>query len=110
MFKWMKITGLSLGTLFCATYFVFLMSEGNNAFLGFIFGMPFLVWPFVAWKWPKIGAWTILAAGAVTTWLYAIGSLFLETTIGLTGFLFLAFFPSIIISVLLFYYWHVEGI
>ncbi len=106
----MKITALALGTILCVTYFVFLLTEGDSTVLGLLFGLPFLAWPFVAWKWPNIGAWSMAAVGVVATWLFLISSLFQETSAATAGFITLAFIPAAVISALLFYYWHVEGI
>lgn len=110
MFKWMKYLGVLLGSFICAIYFIFLVSEGDSKVLAFLFGLPFLAWPIVTWKWTNIGALAMLITGVVTSWLYLMGSLFYDIGVGATGFLLLALLPSIIISGMLLYYWYLEGV
>ena len=110
MFKWMKYLGIVLGSLFCLMYFIFLVSESNDPILAVIFGMPFIAWPVIAWKWTKTGALAMIITGIITAWLFLISSLFMDVTAGTAGFLVLALLPSIIIGGLLLYYWHLEGV
>ena len=110
MFKWMKYTGIGLGTIFCLLYFIFITSKGDNTPFAIILGLPLLAWPIITWKWPNIGAWTIFATGIVTTWFFMIGTLFSKVNdSAILGFILLALIPAGLISGLLFYYWHVEG-
>jgi len=110
MFKWMKYLGITLGSFLCLIYFVFLISEGDSEVLAFIFGIPFLAWPIITWKWTNIGALAMLITGITTAWLYLIGSLFFDIGTGAAGFLTLGLIPSIIISSMLLYYWYLEGV
>lgn len=110
MFKWMKYLGIILGSLFCLLYFAFLISESSDPILAIIFGMPFVAWPMVAWKWPKLGALSMLVTGITITWLFLIGSLFMDVGTGISGLILLGVLPSLIVGSLLLYYWHIEGV
>lgn len=110
MFKWLKVSGIILGSFLCLIYFIFLLSESNSKILAFLFGLPFLAWPFLTWKWTKRGALAMLITGIITAWLFLIGSLFSDAGAGATGFLMLALLPSLIISGMLLYYWYLEGV
>jgi hypothetical protein len=110
MFKWMKILGISLGSLFCLFYFAFLISESSDPVLAIIFGMPFIAWPFVAWKWPKIGAVSLFVSAGFLSWIFLMSSLFMSVGAGVAGFVFLALLPCLVIGALLIYYWHLEGV
>ena len=110
MFKWLKILGVTLGTFLCLLYFLFLVTEGDNAVLGFLFGLPFLAWPFVAWQWTNIGALSMLIVGIVGAWFFMMSSLFQSTAAGETGFIVMGLIPTVIVGAMLLYYWHIEGV
>jgi len=110
MFKWLKYAGIFLGSIFCLMYFAFLISESNDPVMAIIFGMPFIAWPIITWKWTQLGALAMLIVGVVAAWLFLISSLFMDVSAGTIGFLILALLPSIIISGMLLYYWRLEGV
>ena len=110
MFKWLKILAIIIGSIFCLMFFAFLISESTDPALAIVFGMPFIAWPIIAWKWTKIGALSMLITALVAAWLFLIASLFMDVSAGTTGFLLLCLLPALIVSGLLMYYWHLEGV
>ncbi|GEM_PF-5447791 len=110
MFKWLKILGITLGTAFCLLYFAFLISEANDPVMAIIFGMPFVAWPILTWKWTKTGALAMLVVAIVAAWFYLMNSLFADVSQGVMGFLLLGIVPAVVISGMLLYYWRLEGV
>ena len=104
--KALKLFAIIFGSVFCIMHYVFTITEvGSWWWLVAIILLPLLAWPFIAWKWTKVGAWVAFAFGAILIGVAIADIINSGTTSarGIAGFLAVILLPFIISGGLLLY-------